>query len=96
MKDSKPNGRKAGFFRQRDSALTDAGLFHERAGIYAEFGKIIVIAIGKLVENENGERCLKTKYFCASSGKNASGRIQSGHRQNGSRSPALCPQWERI
>lgn len=55
--------RKAGFFRQRDSALTDADLFHERAGIYAEFGKIIVIAIGKLVENENGERCLKTKYF---------------------------------
>jgi hypothetical protein len=55
--------RKAGFFRQRDSTLSDEDLFHERAGIYAEFGKIVVIAIGKLTENENGERGLKTKYF---------------------------------
>ncbi len=55
--------RKANFFRQREQAQTDEDLFHERAGIYAEFGKIIVIAIGKLTENEKGERCLKTKYF---------------------------------
>ncbi len=39
------------------------GLFHDRAGIYAEFGKIIVIAVGKYVENENGTLGLKTKYF---------------------------------
>ncbi len=55
--------RKANYFRQRDQHQTDEDLFHERAGIYAEFGKIIVIAIGKLTENEVGERCLKTKYF---------------------------------
>jgi 3'-5' exonuclease len=55
--------RKAGFFRQREDGQSDADLFNERAGIYAEFGKIIVIAIGKYAENENGERCLKTKYF---------------------------------
>jgi DNA polymerase elongation subunit (family B) len=55
--------RKASFFRQRDLEQTDESLFHERAGIYAEFGKIIVIAIGKLTENEKGERGLKTKYF---------------------------------
>ena len=55
--------RKANFFRQREAGQTDEDLFHERAGIYAEFGKIIVIAIGKLTENENGDRCLKTKYF---------------------------------
>jgi DNA polymerase elongation subunit (family B) len=55
--------RKANFFRQREQDQTDEDLFHERAGIYAEFGKIIVVAIGKITENEKGERCLKTKYF---------------------------------
>jgi 3'-5' exonuclease len=55
--------RKANFFRQRDENQTDEDLFHERAGIYAEFGKIIVIAIGKFTENEKAERGLKTKYF---------------------------------
>lgn len=55
--------RKAGFFRQRAEDQTDEELFHERAGIYAEFGKIIVIAIGKLAVNEAGERILKTKCF---------------------------------
>ncbi|HRI77991.1 MAG TPA: 3'-5' exonuclease [Cyclobacteriaceae bacterium] len=55
--------RKVNFFRQREEGQTDAELFQERAGIYAEFGKIIVIAIGKFSENEKGERCLKTKYF---------------------------------
>ncbi len=55
--------RKANFFRQRDQDQTDEDLFHERAGIYAEFGKIIVIAIGKLTEGEDGEQGLKTKYF---------------------------------
>jgi 3'-5' exonuclease len=56
--------RKANFFRQRDEGQTDENLFHERAGIYAEFGKIITIAIGKFTENEKGERGLKTKYYC--------------------------------
>jgi 3'-5' exonuclease len=55
--------RKAAFFRQREAGQTDEDLFLERAGIYAEFGKIIVIGIGKFTENERGERSLKTKYF---------------------------------
>ena len=55
--------RKASFFRQRAEEQTDEELFHERAGIYAEFGKIIVIGIGKLATNDAGERTLKTKYF---------------------------------
>ena len=55
--------RKASFFRQRSEVRTDEDLFHERAGIYAEFGKIIVIGMGKFSENETGERMLKTKYF---------------------------------
>ncbi len=54
--------RKASFLK-REENQTDEDLFHERAGIYAEFGKIIVVAIGKYVENENGQLGLKTKYF---------------------------------
>ena len=54
--------RKASFLK-REENQTDENLFHERAGIYAEFGKIIVVAIGKYVENENGQLGLKTKYF---------------------------------
>jgi len=54
--------RKASFLKRQESQ-TDEDLFHERAGIYAEFGKIIVIAIGKYVDNANGTTGLKTKYF---------------------------------
>jgi DNA polymerase elongation subunit (family B) len=54
--------RKASFLR-REESQTDEDLFNLRAGIYAEFGKIIVIAIGKYTETENGELGLKTKYF---------------------------------
>lgn len=55
--------RKANYFRQRDNELTDEQLFHERAGIYAEFGKVVVIAIGKFSVNEAGERTLRTRSF---------------------------------
>src|SRR5688572_1154123 len=55
--------RKASFFR-RDGQQTDAALFEDRAGIYAEFGKVITIAIGKYFDAENGELGLKTKCFC--------------------------------
>ncbi|MBK7649671.1 MAG: 3'-5' exonuclease [Flammeovirgaceae bacterium] len=53
--------RKSGFFK-RDAGQTDEDLFHEKAGIYAEFGKIVVIAIGKYTE-ENGVIGIRTKYF---------------------------------
>jgi DNA polymerase elongation subunit (family B) len=53
--------RKANYFRQRDNELTDEELFHERAGIYAEFGKVVVIAMGKFSVNEAGERTLRTR-----------------------------------
>lgn len=55
--------RKANFFR-RDVKLTDEELFHERAGIYAEFGKIICIAVGKYLDSESGLLALKTKVYC--------------------------------
>jgi len=54
--------RKASFFK-REEGQTDEDLFHERAGIYAEFGKIVVIAVCVYTENENGELGLRTKYF---------------------------------
>jgi len=53
--------RKATFFK-RDEPQTDAALFEDRAGIYAEFGKIIVIGIGKYTE-QNGVLGLRTRYF---------------------------------
>jgi 3'-5' exonuclease len=54
--------RKAGFFK-RDPSVTEEDLFHERAGIYAEFGKIITIAVGKLFDHESGELGLRTKVY---------------------------------
>ncbi|HEY9490058.1 MAG TPA: 3'-5' exonuclease [Chryseosolibacter sp.] len=54
--------RRANFFR-RDGPLSDEELFHERAGIYAEFGKIVCIAVGRFVDNESGELGLKTKVY---------------------------------
>lgn len=54
--------RKANFMR-RDSQLTDEQLFHERAGIHAEFGKIVCIAVGKYLEKPTGELCMKTKVY---------------------------------
>ena len=53
--------RKASFLKRQETQ-TDEDLFYERAGIYAEFGKVIVIAVGKFVDN-GGVLTLKTKYF---------------------------------
>ena len=53
--------RKAGFFK-REEGQTDEDLFHDRAAIYAEFGKIVVIAVGIFTE-EKGVLGLRTKYF---------------------------------
>lgn len=54
--------RKAVFFK-KDRDLTDEDIYHERAGIYAEFGKIICIAVGKFIEMESGELGFKTKAY---------------------------------
>lgn len=54
--------RKANFFR-RGNDQTDEDLFHERAGIYAEFGKIITIAVARYVDLDNGELGLRTKVY---------------------------------
>lgn len=54
--------RKAGFLK-RDEEITDEELFHQKAGIYAEFGKIICIVVGKLYDTESGTLGLKTKAY---------------------------------
>ncbi len=54
--------RKASFFK-KDPQQSDEEVYSERAGIYAEFGKVICIVIGKFTENEGGELLLKTKAF---------------------------------
>ena len=54
--------RKAGFLK-REENQTDEDLFNERAGIYAEFGKIVCIAVGKFVDLESGETVLKTRAY---------------------------------
>ena len=54
--------RKANYFR-RDPLQSDEDLYHERAGIYAEFGKVICICVGKFVENESGQIVLKTRAY---------------------------------
>lgn len=54
--------RKASFLK-REEGITDEQLFHQRAGIYAEFGKVVCIAVGKLFDTESGELGLKTKAY---------------------------------
>jgi len=55
--------RKVSFFK-KEVSQTDEEMFHLRAGIYAEFGKIIVIAVGKFYEPEPGKLGLKTRCLC--------------------------------
>jgi len=54
--------RKASYLK-REEELTDEELFHQRAGIYAEFGKVVCIAVGKLFDADNGSLGLKTKAY---------------------------------
>jgi 3'-5' exonuclease len=54
--------RKAAFFR-KDGKISDEDIYHERAGIYAEFGKIICVAVGKFCDTDSGELGLRTKVY---------------------------------
>jgi DNA polymerase elongation subunit (family B) len=54
--------RKASFLK-RDSKLTDEEIFYDRAAIYAEFGKIVCIAVGKFCDMESGDLGLRTKVY---------------------------------
>ena len=52
-----------GEFSKADKEQPDEDVFHEKAGIFAEFGKIICIAVDKFIETESGELGLKTKAY---------------------------------
>lgn len=58
--------KKSAFFRKEGESAADV---FERAGIYAEFGKIVCISVG-MVFNREGKRCFKVKSF-ASDDENA-------------------------
>lgn len=51
--------RKSGYFRTEDQTAEDV---YQRAGIYAEFGKIICISVGHIAMR-NGERILREKSY---------------------------------
>ncbi|MGL1888321.1 MAG: 3'-5' exonuclease [Reichenbachiella sp.] len=46
---------------QGEEEIDDQEFYFERAGIYAEFGKVISISLGILHRNENDEMCLRVK-----------------------------------
>jgi 3'-5' exonuclease len=54
--------RKASYFK-RDTQLTDEDVYRDRAGIYAEFGRVVCVAVGKFVDGEFGEPILRTKAY---------------------------------
>jgi uncharacterized protein YprB with RNaseH-like and TPR domain len=54
--------RKAAFLKRNENE-TDEDIYNQRAGIYAEFGKVVCIAVGKLYDHETGELGLKTKAY---------------------------------
>ena len=53
---------KSQFFRESE-IKSPAELYDEKAGIFAEFGKIVTIAIGFIFYNSENELCLKVKAF---------------------------------
>ncbi|MFY0598264.1 MAG: 3'-5' exonuclease [Cyclobacteriaceae bacterium] len=54
--------RKASFLRNEDE-LSVEEMFASRAGIYAEFGKVIVVAVGIFQELKNGDLGIRVKSF---------------------------------
>lgn len=58
--------RKAKYL-SNPQGLSLAELYFERAALYAEFGKIIVIGMGFLYQNAEKELCLKVKSVAAAS-----------------------------
>lgn len=56
--------RKAGFLR-RSPDQSDDMLFKDRAGIQAEFGKIICIAVARFVDSDSGDPVLRTRVYAS-------------------------------
>ncbi len=47
---------------QRKEEFT-AAAFYDRAGIWAEFGKIICISVGYFIDDTEAEKAIKTYFF---------------------------------
>jgi len=60
--------RKAAFLKNEEQLPAEA-LFFERAGIFAEFGKVICIAAGLFVKTKSGEMGLRIKAFAGENEK---------------------------
>lgn len=58
----KPLWKKKAALLKNDELLTPEELFFERAGIYAEFGKVVTIAVGYFANNDNN-LSLRVKAF---------------------------------
>jgi len=54
--------RKASLIKNEDN-LTSEELFFERAGIFAEFGQVICIAVGLFIKRKSGQLGLRIKAF---------------------------------
>lgn len=52
--------KKSKSFREETQSANDV---YQRAGIYAEFGKIVCISVGYITQNSNGENTIRTKSF---------------------------------
>lgn len=57
--------RKAAYLK-REPEHTDEELYHERAAIYAEFGRVVCVSVGKLYDTPDGLG-LKTKTYVSES-----------------------------
>ncbi len=64
----KPLWDKKSLFLKQEGTSCEA-LFFERAGIYAEFGKIVAIAVGVFHKNEFGELSLRIKAIASDNEK---------------------------
>lgn len=54
--------RKAGFLKNPEG-LEPPELYFDRAGIFAEFGKVLTIAVGYLTQSPDGDWALRVKAF---------------------------------
>jgi len=66
----KPHWRhKMRYLRSAEEYPTDheefSALYHDKAAIYAEFGKIICISVGFVYQSDKNEKCFKVKSFAS-------------------------------
>ena len=57
----KPLWDKKAHFLRKDEEISNEGIYFDKAGIYAEFGRVICIAVGYFVRSEGNEIQLRVK-----------------------------------